>query len=82
MKKTIRKNFRFSEEDIDNLRYICLYLGLKEAEVLRLILRETRKELESESGAINPSPSPSERSPGDVVERYPEFIDDDPDLPF
>lgn len=43
---------------------------------------ERRRPVPCAGAHINPSPSPSERFPGDVVERYPEFTDDDSDLPF
>lgn len=43
---------------------------------------ERRRPLPCAEAHINLSPSPSERSPEDVVERYPEFTDDLFDLPF
>lgn len=82
MRKIVRKNYRFSQEDVDNLHYIRLYLGLTEVEVIRMLLREARKELESESGAINLSPSPRERSAAYSIERHFSALGDAEELPL
>lgn len=53
--RSITVSFRFTWEDLDNLKYIQFYFADRRytrTDVLRMLLREARKELEAEVAAL------------------------------
>ena len=66
--KTTPRQFRFTAEDLDNIRYIKLYYaerGYTDTDVIRTTLRDRRLilELSEDSGAIYPHTDEDDRLP-------------------
>ena len=72
--KTIPRQFRLTDEDLDNIRFIKLYYaerGYTDTDVIRTTLRDRRLilELSEDSGAIYPRTDEDDRLPFNFDER-------------